>query len=92
MTQAGAQMRYSATELAIDDDILTGVLMDSALGFQTHKVTVWLFTRFFFLPIFSRPDLYSTLVLAPSLFSFPFVFLLILIVTCTRSMIWCRHT
>ena len=38
MTQAGAQMRYSATELAIDDDILTGVLMDSALGFQTHKV------------------------------------------------------
>eukprot|EP00729_Bicosta_minor_P020639 gene20639-24298_t len=38
MTQAGAQMRYSATELAIDDDILTGVLMDSALGFQTHKM------------------------------------------------------
>ena len=29
---------FTATELAQDDDIMTSVLVDNALGFQTHKM------------------------------------------------------
>lgn len=34
---AAGEAQSSATELGMDDDIVTDVLMDNALGFQTHK-------------------------------------------------------